>query len=144
MLVEVARQILSTRPDGSVPGRSPVNDSHFQVMVIHCDCCQSTRLRTEDGALPLDPGTPRDVLMEAERPDLIPELNPEEPADDSAENDGPPTPSEQRDAPTSETLARMRIDHETRRDSDARASRPRLLADVIGQRRVVTNLEFAV
>lgn len=35
MLEGAADLLLSTRPDGSVPGRTPVNDKHYQVVAIH-------------------------------------------------------------------------------------------------------------
>ncbi|MEE9125775.1 MAG: HNH endonuclease signature motif containing protein, partial [Planctomycetota bacterium] len=49
LMAELSRMLLSTKADGSIPGRKPVEDSCFQVVVD----AGNKRLHTEDGPVPL-------------------------------------------------------------------------------------------
>jgi hypothetical protein len=106
MMMQAARLLLETRADGSVPGRTPVNDSHFKV-VVHCHAEGGpVEIQTEDGSATLDGRTARAILREAGRDDLA-----EAPEDDEDENTGPEVPAAERDRPTppamrAEVLAR--------------------------------------
>ncbi len=71
MMLDAAMLLLGTRPDGSVPGRTPVNDSHFKVVV---DCPAEggeVTLRTEDGPVLLDPETSAAILRDAGHAELV-------------------------------------------------------------------------
>lgn len=71
MMLEAAMLLLATRPDGSVPGRTPVNDSHFKVVV---DCPAqggAVTLRAEGGPVLLDPETSAAILRDAGHPELV-------------------------------------------------------------------------
>ncbi|MHC4382630.1 MAG: Holliday junction branch migration DNA helicase RuvB [Planctomycetota bacterium] len=107
MMKQAARLLLDTRADGSVPGRTPVNDSHFKV-VVHCPAAGGpAEIHTEDGPVALDDRTARNILHEAGRDDLAEALD----EDDEGENSGPEVPVAERDRPTpsamlAEVLAR--------------------------------------
>ncbi len=104
LALEVATLILSTRPDGTVPGREPINDSHFKVLVHHLDDLGVTAIETPEGPEVLLPETARSILFQAGYTDLA-ESIPDAPGiDDSHENDGPPVPPEERDIPTPRDL----------------------------------------
>ncbi|MHC4969446.1 MAG: HNH endonuclease [Planctomycetota bacterium] len=95
MMNQAARLLLDTRADGSVPGRTPVNDSHFKV-VVHCPAEGGpVEIRTEDGPVALDGRTARAVLREAGRDDLADALE-----DDEDENSGPEAAVRERDRST--------------------------------------------
>ncbi len=98
MLMEMARQLLATRPDGTIPGRTPVNDSHFKVHVYHVESLATTVVNTADGPLALDVTNARALLLAAGREDLARnlELRP----DDAHENEGPDVPECLRDVET--------------------------------------------
>jgi hypothetical protein len=49
MMAELSRMLLSTKADGSVPGRKPVEDSCFRVVVD----AKTKQVHTEDGPVPL-------------------------------------------------------------------------------------------
>ncbi len=79
MMDEAARLLLSTRPDGSVAGRMPVNDSHYQLVAIR---------DRETGTATLDvDGVPFEL--------------------DEDENTGPEVPRDERDVPTPPALRRQ-------------------------------------
>jgi Holliday junction DNA helicase RuvB len=107
MMMQAARLLLDTRADGSVPGRTPVNDAHFKV-VVHCPSAGGpAEIQTPDGPVALDDRTARNILYEAGRDDLAEALD----EDDEDENSGPEVPAAERDRPTppamlSEILAR--------------------------------------
>ncbi len=94
LMLEMARQLLATRPDGSVPGRTPVNDSHFRVVVHHNRENGRTTVETEDGSVELDCQTSQSVLREAGCGELADTL------DDEDDNSGAPVGDEARDEPT--------------------------------------------
>jgi len=95
MMKQAAMLLLDTRADGSVPGRTPVNDSHFKV-VVHCSAEGGpVEIRTEDGPVALDGRTARAVLREAGHDDLAEALD-----DDEDENSGPEVAITKRDRPT--------------------------------------------
>ena len=81
MLEQMSDLLLSTRADGSVPGRMPVNDSHYSVVTVRDAATGITSVETEAGLVELD--TP-----------------------DPGENRGPEIPIEQRDQPTPPWLRR--------------------------------------
>lgn len=92
--------LLSTRPDGTVPGRIAVNDSHYKTLVFHDVVRARTSVETEDGRFALDPTTSQRLLRAAGRDDLA------EWVDDEDENDGPEVPPEARDVETPLRLRR--------------------------------------
>ncbi len=49
LLMEVARLVLETRPDGTVPGRTPVKDAHYQLHAHVCTECGQATTTGEDG-----------------------------------------------------------------------------------------------
>ncbi len=75
MLEEMSDLLLSTRADGTVPGRMPVNDSHYTVVTVRDAETGITSVETEAGLIELD-------------------------TSDADRNTGPETPIEQRDQPT--------------------------------------------
>ncbi|TDJ59443.1 MAG: Holliday junction branch migration DNA helicase RuvB [Planctomycetota bacterium] len=84
MMEQMADLLLSTRADGSVPGRMPVNDAHYTVVTVHDAATGTTSVVTEAGLIEIDtPDTP-----------------------DSDLNTGPETRIEDRDVPTSLKLRR--------------------------------------
>jgi Holliday junction DNA helicase RuvB len=96
MMKQAAMLLLDTRADGSVPGRTPVNDSHFKV-VVHCPAEGGpAEIQTEDGPVELDDRTARNILYEAGRDDLAEALD----ENDEDENSGPEVPVAERDRPT--------------------------------------------
>ncbi|MHC4964408.1 MAG: Holliday junction branch migration DNA helicase RuvB [Planctomycetota bacterium] len=99
MMMAVARQLLESRPDGSVPGRMPVNDSHFRVNVYRSDDGGPVVIRTDDGPVALDNTTSRAILREAGLDDGVGD-------DDEAENDGRAIPPQERDVPTPAPMRR--------------------------------------
>lgn len=112
VLLEAANLVLQSRPDGTVPGRSAVNDSHFAVHVSHCEACRKTQLRTEEEDVELAPAEARDVLEKAGRGDLVVgsaedgdgEDGGDDDGDDEHENTGPTVPSTLRDGPNTDAL----------------------------------------
>ena len=84
MMERMADLLLSTRADGTVPGRMPVNDSHYTVVTVRDAATGTTSVVTDAG------------LIELDAPDTL----------DADENTGPETPVEDRDVPTSPTLRR--------------------------------------
>ncbi len=97
MMMEGARLLLATRADGTVPGRTAVNDSHYRLSVTHDKHSGRTVMDTAEGPVELDPQTAAAVLREAGRADLAADLD---------ENDGPLVPAELRDDPTPPALRR--------------------------------------
>ncbi len=100
MMLEAALLVLSTEPDGSVPGRTPVNNEHFTVVV---DCPAdggALTLRTQDGGVPLDAETSRAILQETGHDELAAAIF------TGDENRGEPTPANERDTPTTPRLRR--------------------------------------
>ncbi len=95
-MVHAAKVILTTRSDGTVPGRTPVNDSHFKVVIRHSPADGSTEVMTADGPEPLDPATAAATLAAAGREDLARAVRRA-----IAENRGPDVPPELRDKPIS-------------------------------------------
>jgi hypothetical protein len=65
LMVELARMLLSSREDGSIPGRHPVPDSCFQVVVD----AEARSVQTEDGPAPMS-----DAEVEATVSDAAPGL----------------------------------------------------------------------
>jgi hypothetical protein len=61
LMTELSRMLLSTREDGSIPGRRPVDDSCFQVVV---DVGTRT-VQTEDGPVPLSGSDVECVVSDA-------------------------------------------------------------------------------
>ncbi len=57
MIMQAAMQLLETRPDGSVPGRTPVNDAHYRVVVQVPADGGPAAVRTADGPVELDSDT---------------------------------------------------------------------------------------
>ena len=81
MLEEMSDLLLSTRADGTVPGRMPVNDSHYTVVTVRDAVTGTTSVETEAGLIELD-------------------------TSDADQNTGPETPIEDRDEPTPSSLCR--------------------------------------
>lgn len=106
MQMEVARLILQSRPDGSVPGRTAVNDSHCRLLVTHDKDSGRTVMDTAEGPVELGPMEAARVLREAGRGDL---------ASDVVENLGPEVAFERRDEPTTESLRRQALDRDRNR-----------------------------
>ena len=79
MMEQMADLLLSTRADGTVPGRMPVNDAHYTVVTVRDAATGTTSVVTEAG------------LIEIDTPDR---------------NTGPEIPSEDRDVPTPLNLRR--------------------------------------
>lgn len=100
MMLEAAMLVLGTQPDGTVPGRSPVNNEHFTVVVESPAAGGTLTLRTADGGVPLDPETARAILAETGHGELAAAIFTGE------ENRGEPAPVEQRDTPTPPRLRR--------------------------------------
>ncbi len=96
LMAHAAKLILTTRPDGSVPGRTPVNDSHFKVVIHHCPADGSTAVMTADGPQPLDPATAATALRAAGRAEIARASRLA-----LAENRGPDVSPEHRDKPIS-------------------------------------------
>ena len=110
MLEEAADLLLGSRPDGSVAGRTPVNDSHYTTHVLHDISNGITTIEIDGIRLPLDVETARKVLRGSDRPELArPETedapDPED-TDDPHENDGPEVAIEHRHDTISEKLRR--------------------------------------
>ncbi|MCH7797720.1 MAG: AAA family ATPase [Planctomycetes bacterium] len=115
MLEEAANLLLGSRPDGSVAGRTPVNDSHYKTYVLHDISNEITTIKIDGVRLPLDVATARIVLRSSDRPELAgpatesdPENDPED-TDDPHENheqQAPETPFEWRHEKTPEKLRR--------------------------------------
>jgi hypothetical protein len=97
MMLAAATLLLETRPDGSVPGRSAVNDSHYRVIVVHEKASGRTVVQTAEGPVEVGQQEGAAVLREAGRADL---------ARGADENGGPLVPPELRDAPTTEGMRR--------------------------------------
>ncbi len=100
MMLEAAMLLLGTEPDGSVAGRTPVNNEHFMVVV---DCPAEggvMTLRTRDGGVPLDAETSRAILTETGHDDLAAAIFTGE------ENRGDAVPATDRDTPTTPRLRR--------------------------------------
>ncbi len=102
MMNEAAQLLLSTRADDTVPGRAPVNDSHYTVSILHEGKGGAVSVETEGGPVALDAGEAREVLEAAGRPDLAADL-----PDDEDENAGPEVPPEDRDIPTPPWMLRQ-------------------------------------
>jgi Holliday junction DNA helicase RuvB len=98
MMMLVAQQLLESRPDGTVPGRVPVNDSHFRVTVYRSDEGGPVVIDTDDGPVALDDTISRAILRETGLDDGE--------DDDEGENDGPVIPPQVRDKPTPPALRR--------------------------------------
>ncbi|MCH6552339.1 MAG: AAA family ATPase, partial [Planctomycetes bacterium] len=111
MLEEAANLLLGSRPDGSVAGRTPVNDSHYKTYVLHDIRNEITSIKIDGVRLPLDVETARIVLRGSDRPELArpdAEDDPED-TDDPHENhdqQAPETPFEHRHEKTPDTLRR--------------------------------------
>jgi hypothetical protein len=105
LMLHATRLLLDTRPDGSVPGRSPVNDSHYRVVLHRHEEGGPVAIHTEDGPVALDNRLARQALREAGRNDLAEAL--EEDCDDEDENTGPEVPPEQRDDPKPPAARRL-------------------------------------
>jgi Holliday junction DNA helicase RuvB len=105
LMLEAALIVLGSRPDGSVPGRTPVNDSHFKVMLQVPAGSGPAEVLTADGPVAIDLETALAVFRDADieavpaPPDADPPA-PYEPEDDAHENDGPAVPPEMRDIAT--------------------------------------------
>jgi Holliday junction DNA helicase RuvB len=104
MLLEAFQVLLRTRPDGSVRGRTPVNDRHYLLHVDHCPGCDGSTTLGDDGERvsidreTLDRSLPRDGEAESEeRPD-VERVYPERVLD--PRNSGAPAALESRAAPT--------------------------------------------
>ncbi|MEE8459115.1 MAG: AAA family ATPase [Phycisphaerales bacterium] len=99
MFEEAANLLLGSRPDGSVAGRTPVNDTHYRANVLHDVRNGHTTIEVDGVRLPLDVATAQTVLRGSDRPELAPREDPHE-------NDGPEVPYEQRHEKTPEKLRR--------------------------------------
>ncbi|MHC4709877.1 MAG: Holliday junction branch migration DNA helicase RuvB [Planctomycetota bacterium] len=104
MMMQAATLLLGSGLDGSIPHRTPVNDSHFKV-VVHCETGGGpAAVHTKDGPVGLDPETSRAILREAGLDDLadaVPDEDEEEEEDDTP---GTPVAAKDRDRPTPPTL----------------------------------------
>lgn len=81
MFEEAANLLLGSRPDGSVAGRTPVNDHHYKAHVLHDVRNGITTIEVDGLRLPLDVATAQTVLRGSDRPELADR-------DDLHENDG--------------------------------------------------------
>jgi len=109
MMMEAAMLLLSTEPDGTVPGRTRVNNEHFAV-VFGCPAGGGPlTLHTADGGVPLDAETSRAILTETGHGDLAAATL------DGTENQGMPVSAAQRDKPTSRRLRRRILNRDGRR-----------------------------
>ncbi len=105
MFEHAADLLLGSRPDGTVAGRTPVNDTHYKVLAIH-DLRTGFNTIDIDGLHePVDEETARKIIGHSNRPNLIRPA--EYDVDDPHENDGPDVPPEQRDIPTPEKMRRQ-------------------------------------
>ncbi|MHC4825846.1 MAG: Holliday junction branch migration DNA helicase RuvB [Planctomycetota bacterium] len=111
MMMQAATLLLGSRPDGSIPHRTPVNDSHFKV-VVHCRAGEGrAEVHAEDGPVELDPETSRAILREAGLDDLADAVPDEDEEDEEDNTCGTPVAVADRDPPTppkllAEVLAR--------------------------------------
>jgi len=105
MFEHAADLLLGSRPDGTVPGRTPVNDTHYKVLAIHDIRTGFTTIDIDGLPEPVDEETARKIIGHSDRPNLIRPA--EYDIDDPHENDGPEVPPEQRDIPTPEKMRRQ-------------------------------------
>jgi len=102
MFEHAADLLLGSRPDGTVPGRTPVNDTHYKVLAIHDIRTGFTTIDIDGLPEPVDEETAREIIGHSDRPNLVRPT--EYDVDDPHENDGPEVPPEQRDIPTPEKM----------------------------------------
>ncbi len=105
MCEHAADLLLGSRPDGTVAGRTPVNDTHYKVFAIHDLRTGFTTIDIDGLPEPVDEETARKIIWQSDRPNLIPPA--EHDVDDPHENDGPEVPPQQRDIPTPDRMRRQ-------------------------------------
>jgi len=108
MFEHAADLLLGSRPDGTVPGRTPVNDTHYKVLAIHDLRTGFTTIDIDGLPEPVDEETARKIIGHSDRPNLIPPAEDDmDDMDDPHENNGPEVPPAQRDIPTPDKMRRQ-------------------------------------
>ena len=107
MFEHAADLLLGSSPDGTVAGRMPVNHTHYTITAVHYLRTGLTTIDIDGLPESVDEETARKILGHSDRPNLVPQVAPDEyDVDDPHENDGPEVPPEERDIPTPDAMRR--------------------------------------
>ncbi len=72
MLEHAADLLLGSRPDGTVVGRTPVNDAHYKVLAVHDLRSGFTTVDIDGLPEPVDEETARKIIGQSDRPNFDP------------------------------------------------------------------------